>query len=402
MASSTRKQPATSSKALSAANEAPKPLEDADPEDNIASYIPSNLGRMVIPYHGDFCISGLFHPQLVVQLMAEGFLPMAAKTAPSVRDGKWSSSYLLLPKLHERRSVVPLNPQSALHVSRSVRKKAKQYSLTLNTSWDQVVEYCRQQHGSSCWLYPPLVEAYLAIHGQPMQATVTNDTISSNQPQSSSLVQPTKVLVRMYSVELWDNRTNELVAGELGYTVGGFMYTSLTGFTRQDSAGSVQLAAWGRFLQQKQFAIWDLGMDMAYKRQLGAQQWPRRDFVNFVHTHRSMPCTTSSTSTNRVDGISHNWLANSLQQPVNCQQILQQAEATVSLSAAIPSGAEEKQPTQQTQQPKSTATADAEAPFNGDIKHKNQAANANKRSKSSTSTTNAARDACTFGSATVH
>jgi hypothetical protein len=94
------------------------------------------------------------------------------------------------------------------------------------------------------------------------------------------------------------------------------MYTSLTGFSRQDSAGSVQLAAWGRYLQQKQFAIWDLGMDMAYKRQLGAQEWPRQEFVNFVHTHRVMPSGNDSGS------ATNNPLLDSLLQPVSCQKIL--------------------------------------------------------------------------------
>lgn len=333
--------PRNQSSPPSSDDEAPETNEADDENDDISRYIPTYLGRMVIPYHGDFCVSAIFHPQLIVQLMAEGFLPMAVKTAasPQNSNGAASAGCLLLPKLHAKRSVIPLNPQSALHVSRSVRKKAKLYSLTLNTAWNQVVEYCQEQHGHSCWLYPPLVEAYLAIQRrQPMNATVSNSSSSTptcnqqshprqqqqQQPhQNTSVASSHKVTVRMFSVEVWDNRTNELVAGELGYTVGNFMYTSLTGFCRQDSAGSVQLAAWGRYLQQKQFAIWDLGMDMAYKRQLGAQEWPRHEFVHFVHTHRVMPSGNDSSS------ATTNPLLASLQQPVSCHQILQ-AETTPS------------------------------------------------------------------------
>jgi len=86
-------------------------------------------------------------------------------------------------------------------------------------------------------------------------------------------------------VEVWNATTGELAAGELGYTVGS-IYTSLTGFTAESSAGSVQLAALGKLLIQHEFTVWDLGMEMAYKRSLGSHLIPRQDFVNQVRAVR--------------------------------------------------------------------------------------------------------------------
>ena len=65
------------------------------------------------------------------------------------------------------------------------------------------------------------------------------------------------------------------------------MYTSLTGFSSQDSAGSVQLAALGRMLCTLGFSMWDLGMDMDYKQTLGAHLMPREEFLAHIHSVRT-------------------------------------------------------------------------------------------------------------------
>lgn len=125
----------------------------------------------------------------------------------------------------------------------------------------------------------------------------------------------TRCKVRMYSVEVW-NEEGSLVGGELGYTVGS-IYTSLTGFCCADSAGSVQLAALGKLLCQSGFTLWDLGMDMEYKRELGSHLMPRAEFVDEVK---------------RVRVENDNVVLPSGQDPVNCKAIIdgtQQVQAPV-------------------------------------------------------------------------
>ena len=224
----------------------------------LKSYIPPNLRSCVLPYHGDFCVSPHYFPPMIAQLMAEGFLPIATEG-------------YLLPKLHAERCVISL--PDALHVSKSVRKKAKRFHMTVNQCMDRVVEGCREQHGATCWLYAPLVAAFENIHQHGREGFVTRVGDKA-----------TACPVRLYSVEVWDEN-NDLVAGELGYTVGS-IFTSLTGFSRQDSAGSAQLAALGRLLGREGFTLWDLGMDMDYKRVLGSHLMPREEFVEFVHSVR--------------------------------------------------------------------------------------------------------------------
>ena len=191
-----------------------------------------------------------------------GFLPIAS-------DG------VLLPKLHAHRCVITL--PGDLHVGKSTRKRSKKFDVTINAAFDRVVEGCRRQHGSQCWLYDPLVEAFKAI----MEAGRVDTVVMDTKAEPSRKIAP----VRLYSVEVWNATTGNLAGGELGYTVGS-IYTSLTGFCAEDSAGSVQLGALGRLLSQLGFSLWDLGMSMAYKTSLGSHLMPRKLFVEHVHRVR--------------------------------------------------------------------------------------------------------------------
>ena len=229
---------------------------------SIKDYIPQYLRRCISPYGGDFCYTTVFHFRLIAQLMSEGFLPIAAEG-------------VLLPKLHAERCVISL--PNDLHVSKSVRKKSKRFSITINKNFDKVIDGCKKQHGSRCWLYPPLVEEFKTMNENgSVEVPIFADGTNSSE---------SKCPVRLYSIEVWNNSTGELVGGELGYSVGS-IYTSLTGFASQDSAGSVQLAALGRLLSTLGFSIWDLGMEMDYKTTLGSKLMPRDEFVACVRNER--------------------------------------------------------------------------------------------------------------------
>jgi len=197
--------------------------------------------------------------------------------------------------------------QHPLHISKSTRKKSKRFLVTLNQAWDAVIAGCHEQHGDKCWLYPPLVQVLEAMYRvEHTPALILQD--NRNDHRSNPQVCP----VRLYSVEVWNVATGHLAGGELGYTVGS-IYTSLTGFAREDSAGSVQLAALGRLLQARGFSLWDLGMEMDYKRTLGCQLMPRADFVRHVHQvrhaqgHMTLPCISLNEQCNAKDVINQTW-----------------------------------------------------------------------------------------------
>ena len=264
--------------------------QQQQPQPSIHSLVPLYLKPVLTHYHGDFFATAQTDTILFTQVMAEGMLPIAAKT----NDDDVSGMTIVLPKMHRQRCVIRLTPSpSDLHLSKSTKKKAKRYEVTLNQDFDEVVRGCHEQHGQN-WLYEEVVQAFRSIHAQTtVQTQGQSGRGGQGQGVPAMLFDPPdtarrptgSVPVRLYSVEVYNVESGKLVAGELGYTVGS-IYTSLTGFSSEDGAGSVQLAVLGRRLEQCGFDLWDMGMGMDYKERLGAHGMQRADFIRLVRRVR--------------------------------------------------------------------------------------------------------------------
>mmetsp|Transcript_25500 Transcript_25500/g.84307 ORF Transcript_25500/g.84307 Transcript_25500/m.84307 type:complete len:477 (-) Transcript_25500:47-1477(-) len=203
-------------------------------------------------WNSDFCWASCFEPNFLAALMYEGYLPTAHG---SIKP----KEYILLPKLHQQRCIINFED---LHVPKGLMRRSRGYKLSTDSRFDEVVAMCLEQHSES-WLHPPLVQGFKGLF------------------RCGGVGQ-----VRIHSIEVSHN--GELVAGELGYSVGK-SYCSLSGFTRASSAGSVQCVALGLLLHQRGFEFWDLGMGMKYKHQMGAKDCPRMSFLAQLHRVRDQP-----------------------------------------------------------------------------------------------------------------
>mmetsp|Transcript_75999 Transcript_75999/g.219478 ORF Transcript_75999/g.219478 Transcript_75999/m.219478 type:complete len:323 (-) Transcript_75999:130-1098(-) len=158
-----------------------------------------------------------------------------------------------------------------LHISRNTRKRAKRYSMTVDTAYDEVILNCIKMHGEG-WLYRGLRALLRRLFNVGYRGK-------------------SDIHVGVHSFELWDS-DGRLVAGDLGYTVGG-VYTSMTGFRLQHTqgAGEVQLVLTAALLCKMGYSWWDLGMVMKYKAALGARVVSRKDFVDRLRRDRDRRVT---------------------------------------------------------------------------------------------------------------
>lgn len=221
------------------------------------------LPRLVdqgLPDGGEFLIADLDGdertPAIIALLVWHGFLPMAGMG-------------MLLPKIHQARCIlVP----GEVHIGRKVRRRSKGFRLTVDQAWGDVVRNIQMltftTHQGDCWLSDELARAYRAV---------------------GDLDGLRRRGVLFHSIELWHIDSGQLVAGEVGYTCGG-VYSSCTGFAQKDGfpgAGSVQLAALGIWLARCGFEIWDLGMELEYKLELGCRLAPRAEWAKQIRSLRT-------------------------------------------------------------------------------------------------------------------
>jgi len=208
-------------------------------------------------------------PDFYVALAREGFIAIAHRQR-GLGD-------LLLPELQRSYAVLDW-PE--LHVSRHVRRLRRvghvdghAFELVIRPDPMPVIDALVEYHGARCWLIAPYRELVrdLARRGAGHE-------------------QPAGALV-MRATELRAGPDRELVAGELGYTIGR-TYTSLSGFCRPEDAawrhfGSLQLVLLAERLRDAGYAFWNLGHPhMAYKRALGARIVKREPFLRRWHAHR--------------------------------------------------------------------------------------------------------------------
>lgn len=217
--------------------------EDILNKDILHNYIYANM-------NSNYYWSDDFSTEFYINAASAGFI-----TVSNVFDNQ----LLLLPEMQYEYALLDFKN---LHISKKVKKLIlkKEYQLSINENVNTLLEKIEKYHENS-WL----TSKYLDLIKK----------IKKHQETDSHF--------QIMSIELKCTQTNKLVAGELGYKIGS-TYTSLTGFRSNkkeyNNWGTLQLVLLSMYLQEKNYSFWNLGhANMAYKLQLGAQNYSREDFL---------------------------------------------------------------------------------------------------------------------------
>ena len=151
------------------------------------------------------------------------------------------------------RGVLPLRPQSALHIPQRLARTLRQglIRVSFDTAFDEVLEQCASvprdgQHGT--WITRELAETYRILHGRGFA----------------------------HSCEAWHGA--RLVGGVFGIAIGDAFFADSMFHSARD-ASKVALASLARRLAADGFSLIDCQLPTSHLATLGFESWPRAKYL---------------------------------------------------------------------------------------------------------------------------
>lgn len=148
-------------------------------------------------------------------------------------------------------------PAEELHVSRSLERRLRKrdYALTWNLAFAQVIAACGERRKGGTWIVPEMRVAYQRLHHAG----------------------------HAHSLEVWQD--NRLVGGLYGVQCGG-LFAAESMFHRVTDASKIAVVAASRSLQRAGIRVFDVQFATPHLRSLGVKEISRDDYLGRVERAR--------------------------------------------------------------------------------------------------------------------
>lgn len=195
-------------------------------------------------------VGGDLEPGTILTAYRNGLFPMGLGVAGAPPLGWWSPD--------PRGVLLP----GRLHVSRSLRRSMRQFDVTVDTAFDEVVAGCADPDRSGAWITPQIASAYRRLHD----------------------------LGWAHSVEVW--RAGELVGGLYGVAVGR-LFAAESKFHRATDASKTAVVGLVRLLEEDGVPwLLDVQWRTDHLATLGVVEMPREDYLGLLRAARAQPLPT--------------------------------------------------------------------------------------------------------------
>jgi leucyl/phenylalanyl-tRNA--protein transferase len=156
------------------------------------------------------------------------------------------------------RGIIPLEP-GGLRVSRSLRKSCAQFTVRIDTVFDEVIEACGDRSRPGAWIDRDIKRAYHRLHD----------------------------LGWVHTVEVWDG-DGGLAGGLYGVAIGG-LFAGESMFHRRTDASKVALVALFDLLRRQGAGLLDVQWATPHLRSLGAVEVSRAGYHDLLRDALTRP-----------------------------------------------------------------------------------------------------------------
>lgn len=209
-------------------------------------------------------------PRLDQLPSGEDLIAIGADLEPETLLDAYEAGYFPMPLGRRRLGWFSPDPRGVLksgelRVSRSLRRSMRQFSVTINEAFDEVIRACADPARPHGWIDRRVIDAYVRLHH----------------------------LGHAHSVEVWDEYG--LAGGLYGISLGG-LFAGESMFHRRTDASKAALVHLTEQWSQDQNALIDVQWQTPHLASLGIVEVPRSNYATLLGAAIELPTPQQFTS----------------------------------------------------------------------------------------------------------